>query len=182
MTGDAPDYVEPVVGWRTWLVVKERDALVLRSVVFETVWRPRRELVARCEARRGLLWRRLRNKPHETPSVSCECGIYAAREIAHVAGYLTVYEDLLRRSVVHRVLGQVSLWGTVVEGERGWRASHAYPARIYVPPRGTACRRVDPLEVALELGRYGVPVEILDDGVHEDAERVLAELAQHVAE
>jgi hypothetical protein len=34
--------------------------------------------------------------------------------------------------VLGRVAGRVRLWGTVVECERGWRASHAYPSRLLV--------------------------------------------------
>ena len=33
---------------------------------------------------------------------------------------------------VCRILGEVVLWGHVLETEGGWRASHAYPARLYV--------------------------------------------------
>jgi hypothetical protein len=66
----------------------------------------------------------------------------------------------------------VALWGEVVEGERGWRASHAYPTRIYVPLRaGSDHQEVN--DIALDLAVYGVPVEVLDcaggtllDGLH----------------
>jgi hypothetical protein len=32
------------------------------------------------------------------------------------------------------VLGEVELWGEVVEGELGWRAAYAYPRRIELSP------------------------------------------------
>lgn len=58
------------------------------------------------------------------------------------------------------MIGHVSLWGTVVESERGWRASHAYPKQLYVPlakrNRGAAN------EIEKHLRDYGVPVELLD--------------------
>jgi hypothetical protein len=38
----APDYVEPIVGWRTWLVVCEGEGFRLRSVVYDALWLPRR--------------------------------------------------------------------------------------------------------------------------------------------
>jgi hypothetical protein len=50
------------------------------------------------------------------------------------------------------------LWGEVVECERGFRASHAYPLRLYLPVDCTAEDRDD---VAHALGSYGVPVELL---------------------
>jgi hypothetical protein len=60
-----------------------------------------------------------------------------------------------------RALGEVSLWGRVIECERGFRASLAYPRRLYLPADGLHRRRgrlVDDLEA------YGVPVEPLSVG------------------
>jgi hypothetical protein len=76
-----------------------------------------------------------------------------------------------RSDTVHRVAGRVSLWGLVVEGDGGWRASHAYPATIDVPtfrprslrPARRLARPALPVEeIALGLTDYGVPVEIVD--------------------
>jgi hypothetical protein len=51
----------------------------------------------------------------------------------------------------------------VIECERGWRASYAYPVRLYVPTRSTARRlRLRPREVADGLAGYGVPVTVTD--------------------
>jgi hypothetical protein len=48
----APDYIEPVVGWRTWLVVQEGEGFRLRSVVYDALWpaaqRARRPLSPPC--------------------------------------------------------------------------------------------------------------------------------------
>jgi hypothetical protein len=64
---------------------------------------------------------------------------------------------------VYRVIGLVSLWGSVVEGDRGWRASRGYPRRLYVPARCLGgASTVTAGEVALALTEYGVPVELLD--------------------
>jgi hypothetical protein len=57
------------------------------------------------------------------------------------------------------VLGRVSLWGEVVECERGYRASHAYPAALYVPLDAT-CRGGPAAEtVARELAAYDATIE-----------------------
>ena len=69
-----------------------------------------------------------------------------------------------------RVFGAVSLWGRVVETERGWRASCAYPRRIVVPSRRLERLvavalwpyRPTPGAVARELEAYGVEVEVVD--------------------
>jgi len=76
---------------------------------------------------------------------------------------------------VSRVLGRVSLWGTVVECERGFRAASAYPARISVPADAGRPWGVDWEEVALGLWDYGVPVEPLS-AYSRNAGDVLAEL------
>lgn len=167
----APDYVEPVVGWRAWLVVGERETFRLRSVVYDTLWLPRRKLVASCLHRAWLLrFPPRRPSEHSPPFARCHCGIYAAREIEKAASYL----DVLGRSeklAVHRVIGRVSLWGEVLECEQGWRGSRAYPAAIYVPTKGRPYRlRVRAAEeIALALTDYGVPVELLDCGTPEEA-------------
>jgi len=51
-----------------------------------------------------------------------------------------------------------------VECTRGWRASRAYPSRIYVPERrGPYWLRAErPEEIAFGLTDYDVPVGLLD--------------------
>jgi hypothetical protein len=62
---------------------------------------------------------------------------------------------------LYRVMGTVALWGTVIEGEHGYRASHAYPQRLYIPVnRIRGSRRISPATVAYGLmSAYGVEVE-----------------------
>jgi hypothetical protein len=72
----------------------------------------------------------------------------------------------LQRNAVGAVIGQVHLWGCVVECEHGWRASHAYPGRLFAPlgRRGTAFlsrRAADSARVAHALHAYRVPVELV---------------------
>jgi hypothetical protein len=160
----APDYVAPIVGWRTWLVVQEGEGFRLRSVVYDAFWPARKELVARCLRRSRALWLPWRKRSeHVPPAAGCGCGIYATAEPEEAASYLEErnWGDALS---VQRVIGTVSLWGRVVECRRGWRAAHAYPQAIYVPAtRDRKPRRAEPrTEVALALTDYGVPVELLD--------------------
>lgn len=158
----APDYFDPIVGWRAWLVVQEGDGFRLRSMIYDAVWSPRNELVARCLHRTfSFPWRR--RAGHIPPARGCRCGIYAALEPEEAASYLEgrSWADAFG---VHRVIGTVSLWGRVVECARGWRASRAYPKTIYVPttraPYWLRANRA--AEVADGLTDYGVPVELVD--------------------
>jgi hypothetical protein len=139
----APDYVEPFTGWRVWRVVPGAGAPALGSVVKPTVWPRREPLVAAC-LHRSLL-PRFRRRTHDAPEAACECGIYAT-ELDRLGPYV---ED-----VVVCVIGRVALWGTVVECERGSRASHAYPLELFVPQETAAS--------AGALAEYDVPVRLLD--------------------
>jgi hypothetical protein len=151
---EAPDFAEPLQAWRVWRVVRKDDRFTLGSIVQRTLWPPGEALSAECLRCRGLTARILRRRRHGAPEQDCECGIYAA-ELDAVGEYLS---EAAYRGVA-RVLGQVALWGTVIECERGLRASRAYPVRIYVPADAGHPWRVDWDEIALGLWHYGVPIE-----------------------
>jgi hypothetical protein len=156
----APDVAGVVEGWRVWLVARRRGEVRLAGVVYKAVWPPGEPLVAECLRRSGRLVARARGRwPHAAPGAGCTCGIYAT-QLERVLPYL---EDDPYDVAPARVLGRVALWGTVVECERGWRASHAYPSRLLVA-LGDTRSRIDGGALALDLTAYGVPVEIVDGG------------------
>jgi hypothetical protein len=148
---EAPDYCGPVVAWRLWYAVESAGETHLSSVYHAAQWPVREPLEAVC-GRRRLPFR----EKHAAPTTRCTCGIYAALPTAAGEYFLTV----VPQPATPVVVGCVSLWGRVVECERGWRASHAYPERLFVPTFGrfsdTAAR------IAAGLKEYGVPVEVLD--------------------
>jgi hypothetical protein len=158
----APDYVAPIVGWRGWFVVEAEGALRLCSIVYHTLWPPRQELVASC---RGGEHRLVPELPaeHTAPEAACRCGIYACESAAAAASFLRSSRAPARQTL-GLVLGRVSLWGKVVECQRGWRGERAYPAGIYVPRlsaegRFLLARSPGAERVALALRSYGVPIE-----------------------
>jgi hypothetical protein len=124
---------EPILGWRLWHVRLHGGEYRLESFTRHHVsWPARGRLEASCTA-------------HEegAPATGHECGIYAfkTRELA---------EELLRRYVGVRhcygreheipppprgrpiALGSVSLWGRILERERGYRAQYAYPYELFL--------------------------------------------------
>src|SRR5262249_36065325 len=150
----APDYCEPVVAWRVWHAVEVGGELRLASVYRRVTWPPARPLEAVCgRARLPFLYRRSR---HEAPVERCQCGIYRADALA-AQEYLPGGSH---PPSAYPVIGRVSLWGDVVECERGWRASRAYPERIYVPRLEGS--RVDRARLARRLAGYRVPVTVLE--------------------
>jgi hypothetical protein len=108
-------------------------------------------LEARCTIPR-IRWPR--RPPHHAPQFTCECGIYAAvwRSFAPQFGLGIACNGL-------PVLGEVALWGDVVEAERGWRGQYAYPARLFVP---MIDRKEDQaFDIAEGLRGYGVEVTVV---------------------
>jgi hypothetical protein len=106
----APVSIEEVEGWRAWSVVERDGAVVLSSLTRAEAWEPGRPFVATCERKR-----------HDAPHGRCSCGIYAAEDPNELAR--------LGR-IAGAAIGQVSLWGRLVEHSRGYRAAAAYPTRI----------------------------------------------------
>ena len=97
-----------IVAYRTWalgsLAVGSRTAPVLVSLTREHIWSPQQEEMAKCLVARYI--------EHPVPSLNCTCGIYASKRGE---------EKPLR----FHISGTVQLWGTVIEGTTGYRASHA---------------------------------------------------------
>jgi hypothetical protein len=113
------------------------------------------------------------------PHFTCTCGLHAVNDPDH-----------LRQSRDPAVLGTVSLWGRIVEHERGFRAELGYPQRLRllcylcfwlwgnhapsdcaVVVRHRGGRMVPLCEPHLELSRrYGYPMRrLLPAGVVESA-------------
>ncbi len=117
-----PDYISPVVGYRVW----RWNATGLRSLNGEP-WLPGRPLAAGCRAARGTIVGRAEavHGAHEPPHSGCTCGVYAAKNLAHLRQF--GYEGC-------GIPGEVYLWGTVVEHRLGWRAQFAYPKSLFLPP------------------------------------------------
>lgn len=160
-----PDFVEPVEAWRVWRVAVRERGIVLQSLYAGAVWEPIAPLVASCTGghrARWMPWRRTPND-HSAPDLDCRCGIYGVPSVAAARSYLE-RPPLLSRD--DRVIGRVALWGDVVEGPGGWRASHAYPLELFVPSPVVAHRGLrqraylNEILFALEAA-YRVPVDLV---------------------
>jgi hypothetical protein len=158
----APDYVTPVEGWRAWSLVRDARGVHLRSVYTDASWDAGRAFIASCRrtCRRVLRPWRTFTPDHAAPRLTCTCGVYASSEVEPIARLLTAplaADD----DEIGRAIGTVALWGEVVECTRGWRASHAYPRRLYVWEHAlsTGARAAGIEAVVDELSDYRVPVE-----------------------
>jgi hypothetical protein len=95
---------QPVDGWRTW----RWNGRVLKGS-FETEW-PTDHMAADCAV------------CPDPPGWECPCGIYAMKDPRTLRDTRTSSD----------ILGKVELWGTVVEHEDGYRASHARITELWV--------------------------------------------------
>jgi hypothetical protein len=122
-------------GWRVWTVQEQPEGVRLGSVIHEALWTPAELARAACSV----------DAQHGAPGVECNCGFHAVRDPVDAFSYLHGRNE---PRTIARVLGEVSLSGLIVETQTGWRASQAYPLRLYVRDR----------ELALALAGYRVPV------------------------
>jgi len=127
-----------ITGWRAWTVMETAEGLRLGSVLYDVLWDVSSPAIAECRHGEEL-------PVHAVPGPVCTCGFYATRDPVDALSYLVGRND---QATVCRILGEVALWGHVLETESGWRGSHAYPLRLYVPD----------WPVAERLGAYGVTV------------------------
>jgi len=146
--GNVQRKVEPgaaVLGWRAWAVTRTSRGVRLASPLFDHVWLPGEPAVASCLRHEDRFAPPLLDVHEVATLPECSCGFHAARDPADALSYLHGRDA---PSTLCRVLGEVTLWGDVLQTEAGWRGTLAYPARLYVP---------DAL-LAEELAVYGVSV------------------------
>jgi len=159
-----PDFAEPVEAWRVWRVAVRQGRVLLTSLFAEAVWEPAVPLAAACTQAHRSLWRpwQVRPSDHYAPDLDCRCGIYGVRSVSAARPYLDRPPLLFRDE---RVIGRVALWGTVVEGQLGWRASYAYPVELFVPAPAVVQsglrRRAHADEIRGALEEYRVPVDLV---------------------
>lgn len=128
MSHRVPDYCEPLVGWRVWTPTRH----AIESWVFTGSWPAGKAFEAFSEP---VVWSR--------PNRSWY-GIHAYKTRGDLRHHLRFAVDC------GVLIGEVWLWGQVIEHERGYLAQYAYPKRFVW---GQYC------DVAQLARIYGVPYE-----------------------
>jgi len=147
-----PDYISPIIGYRVW----KWEKTGLKSLCGER-WKPSQLLAARCRASAvvGTIACRVEgHDSHDAPQAKCTCGVYAAKGLEH-----------LRKNGYDRcgIYGEVCLWGTVVEHERGWRAQLAYPKNLFLSLDALPFTLAEIWPRLQALTLYGSDIFILDN-------------------
>jgi hypothetical protein len=151
--------VEPITGYRVWRLAHDAGALRLVAMTRRTTWPALEPMRGRCPE----------HGADDVPGPDCMCGLYAASSL----------RSLVRAAVLQHgtigVVGAVSMWGRVIEHDRGVRSSLAYPARIRlvcgpclserrgaVVPVTVVQRDDDPVPICarhLRPGERGIPAD-----------------------
>lgn len=141
---------EPVVGFRMWRVVTHHlhggiTEPRLQPLTGRGLWEPRERYVAQClPASHRLVYGVHPSDTHEAPSRDCDCGTWAVKDKADLPNSRANNHGLV-------AIGEVYLWGRVLEFKKGYRAKYAYPKSLTLMS--------DDQGGADELARvYGVPV------------------------
>lgn len=136
-TGPVRPADQPAVGWRYWQMAV--GGARLRSLTARSVlWAPGTPVRARC--RNG----------HAAPAEGCACGIYGATDMG------SLHAQALCLGPEALIVGQVDLWGRLVDDGLSLRAEYGYPASLALVD-GTV--PADEHDGVLEhLAAYGRPV------------------------
>jgi hypothetical protein len=134
---DLPLSIEPVEGWRGWRLARCDGALTLLSLTRSSAWPPREAMRSSCD-----------DHP-DGPAMRCRCGLYASSSPRTLARARVL-------SCGPAVVGDVAMWGRVVDHTAGTRSQFAYPQRVRL-----VCGP------CVSAGRGGVaPVAVVD--LHEE--------------
>jgi hypothetical protein len=144
------DVAGPIRAWRMWSEHGDHQIPRLYSIGIGSLpWPPGVPLQAQCL--RQAIERHALSHDAAAPAPGCTCGIWA-----------------LKTAPTQGIVGEVALWGRVIEHAIGYRAEYAYPIRLlwrapapmpgFPRPTGELRRLAALAEV------YGVPLTVEEEG------------------
>jgi hypothetical protein len=177
---EVSDYAGTLQGWRLWIATrhkiryidpstgvkrKMRGPYLLRSVVSDDLWRPKRPMIADCNQTPGYLFD-LTHKDDDDicPDSGCKCGIYAVESLEKLMGIYDGTTKLFFRfdmEIHAAVVGKVNIWGKVIPGEWGWRGQYAYPSELYIVDTLAGKITNRHFHLLNDLKNYEVPIGLM---------------------
>lgn len=117
----------PLVGWRMWDILPNNPTQ-LRSLsnAKDTSWQHMVPQIGTCN---GADPNDITD--HVCPSWEHRCGVHAVKELSQVKKWGA--PQVGNTSSYLRVIGEIELWGRVLEYEQGFRAEWGYPKKLYLP-------------------------------------------------
>lgn len=164
----APDFIEPVVGFRSWRAVNGR----LRSPYVPVFWDQRQLCAECCPSCAEALDPNCAHHDHVAPQPGCACGIYAYFEPDREFPMVD-YQG---------VAGIVTLWGDIQVHSEGMRAEHAQIEALTLYSRWSTRQKRAVWAIAEQLGVDLVDLDEIEDaaeryGARLEPERLLSEAA-----
>lgn len=132
----------PLVGWRMWDIVPESmPRLQSLSNAKGTAWEPMVPQIGTCNAKDPS-----EITDHVCPSWEHRCGVHAVKELLQVKKWGA--PSVGNGSQYVRLIGEIDLWGRVLEYSEGFRAEWGYPKKLYVPGYLPSRFDISPQELA----------------------------------
>lgn len=110
-----PDSLTPITAWRAWALTQDAGEYRLKALGQHSIWLPKKKIEATC-AKGGT--------NHPAPHFSCECGVWCFKTLELLLPALEGYTV--------PILGNVSIWGRIIETDKGFRAQYAYPKELWL--------------------------------------------------
>lgn len=133
---------KPLVGWRMWDILPDTmPRLNSLSNAKGTAWEPMVPQIGTCNGRDPD-----EITDHTCPSWEHRCGVHAVKELNQVKKWGAPCVG--RAAAYVRVLGEIDLWGRVLEYSEGFRAEWGYPKKLYLPDQLPYKFTVSPQELA----------------------------------
>jgi hypothetical protein len=110
MPQKSPDYVGTITAWRGWGICAGQ----LVALGHDYDWAPKHAQKAKCQ-----------HESHQAPQLDCSCGFWSFKTLELLTKALERYEEC-------SVIGQVEIWGRVIECQNGWRSEYAYPKELWL--------------------------------------------------
>lgn len=118
-----PKSKKPLTSWRIWHVEDKAPAR-LKSISYQELWPPMEPIHAKCQGKDR------EQIDHECPSWHHRCGVYSVKRLMDIQKWATNRESTAGRCFV---VGEIEMWGRVLEYRDGYRSEYAYPLRLWVP-------------------------------------------------
>lgn len=134
-----PDYAHYLTGYRAWGLSPEGH---LRSVSMSSEWKPKQITTAKCVDygdgdEYDETCPKCGHHLHVAPVADCTCGLWCYKEASGLEAHS-----------FSPILGQIALWGHIIEHEDGYRSEFAYPLTLWTTD-----------DYAPLIADYGVPVK-----------------------
>lgn len=137
---EIPDLIEPLIGWRWWTVSEHG----LYSPISPYKWIPNKRAVASC---RSYSCSKIPNSKISNSSSNHNCGFHAMKTREQLLNYAYTFASPYLEGEANSIsgifgfdffglMGEVKLWGSIIEGAKGYRAQYAYPASFYITEKG----------------------------------------------